>query len=385
MNSWPTVSLIEVCEIEGGTQPPKETFRYEPTEGYVRMLQIQDFKSDETAVFIPEGARMKTCDESDVLIARYGASIGRILRGKAGAYNVALVKTVPDESRVERDFLYHLLNGHGFQHFILNVGSRAAQAGFNKGDLERFQFPLPPLAEQRRIAELLDRAEALRAKRRAALAQLDSLTQSLFLDLFGNPVTNPKGWPSIQLGDLIFSANDGPHVSPRYVEVGIPFLSTRHVRPGGISWEDMKFISPEDAQIHWKKCKPERGDILYTKGGTTGIAKVVDFDDPVAIWVHIALLKTNKSKVEPVWLEAMLNSPFCYRQSQRLTHGIANRDLGLTRMVTIKMYLPPFALQREFARRITALEKLKKAQRASLAELDALFASLQHRAFRGEL
>jgi type I restriction enzyme S subunit len=255
----------------------------------------------------------------------------------------------------------------------------------SKSKFGELTIPVPPLPEQRRIAEVLDRAEALLAKRRAALAQLDSLTQSLFLEIFGDPVANPKGWPSAILGDVIFSASDGPHVSPEYVESGVPFLSTRHVRPEGIVWEDLKFISEDEAQIHWRKCKPERGDILYTKGGTTGIAKVVDFETPVAIWVHIALLKTDKSKVEPLWLEAMLNSPYCYLQSQRLTRGIANHDLGLTRMVRIQIYLPLLSLQREFARRVQAVEKLKTAQRASLAELDALFASLQHRAFRGEL
>ena len=86
-----------------------------------------------------------------------------------------------------------------------------------------------------------------------------------------------------------------------------------------------------------------------------------------------------------IWLEAMLNSPYCYQQSQRFTRGIANHDLGLTRMVKIQIYLPPLSLQREFARRVRSVQKLKTAQRASLAELDALFASLQHRAFRGEL
>ena len=81
----------------------------------------------------------------------------------------------------------------------------------------------------------------------------------------------------------------------------------------------------------------------------------------------------------------MLNGKFCYRQSQVLTHGIANRDLGLTRMSKIRLFLPPLTLQREFAGRAAAVERLKAAQRASLAELDELFASLQHRAFRGEL
>lgn len=259
------------------------------------------------------------------------------------------------------------------------------QATVGREALLAIRIPLPPLPEQRQIADVLDRADALRANRRAVFAHFDALTEAVFLEMFGDPGANPKGWSAARLGDVIYSASDGPHVSPAYVEEGVPFLSTRHVRREGIVWEDLKYVSHEEAVLHWKKCKPERGDVLYTKGGTTGVAKVVDFDRPVAIWVHIALLKTDKSKVEPLWLESMLNSPFCYRQSQQLTRGIANRDLGLTRMVKIKMYLPPLVLQREFAHRIKAVERLKAVQRASLAAVDALFASLQHRAFRGDL
>ena len=99
----------------------------------------------------------------------------------------------------------------------------------------------------------------------------------------------------------------------------------------------------------------------------------------------MALLKTNRNKVDPLWLENMLNSDFCYLQSQRLTHGIANRDLGLKRMVRIQLYLPPLLLQREFAAQVSVVQRLKSVQRASLAKLDTLFASLQQRAFRGEL
>ncbi len=234
-------------------------------------------------------------------------------------------------------------------------------------------------------AAILDQAGALRAKRRHALAQLNALTQSLFLDLFGDPVTNPQHWPTAQLGDVIYSATDGPHVSPAYADEGVPFVSARHIRRGEILWTDLKFISAEDALVHWRKCKPERGDILYTKGGTTGIAKVIDFDQQIALWVHVALLKTNRNKVDPLWLENMLNSDFCYLQSQRFTHGIANRDLGLKRMVRIQLYLPPLLLQREFAAQVSVVQRLKSVQRTSLAKLDTLFASLQQRAFRGEL
>jgi len=125
--------------------------------------------------------------------------------------------------------------------------------------------------------------------------------------------------------------------------------SSSDVRPGELVWDDLKYISVADARAQWRKVKPERDDILSTKGGTTGMAKVVDFDKDVGVWVHIAVLKLRKEVVVPVWLEHMLNSRFCYQQSQELTFGIANRDPGLKRIPRIRIYLPPLPLQQKFA------------------------------------
>lgn len=277
---------------------------------------------------------------------------------------------------------------HWIEHIRPSLAAKGKGATFkqvNKQDIGELEITLPPPPEQRRIADILDQADALRAKRRQALAQLDELQKAIFIEMFGDPVANPKGWPSANLGELIHSASDGPHVSPAYADKGVPFLSARHVRPGEISWNDLKFLSQEDAEIQWKKCKPTRGDILYTKGGTTGLAAVVKTDEQFAVWVHVALLKPNKAVVDSTWLEAMLNSQYCYRQSQDLTHGIANRDLGLKRMVRIQMYHPPLGLQREFSRCMTQVADQKNLQRSALAQHDSLFASLQHRAFQGTL
>ncbi len=389
MSAWPTVSLMEVCEIEGGTQPPKETFRYEPTDGYVRMLQIQDFKSDESAVFIPESARMKTCEERDVLIARYGASIGRILRGKAGAYNVALVKTVPDEARVERDFLYHLLNGHGFQHFVLNVGSRAAQAGFNKGDLERFQFVLPPLAEQRRIAEVLDRAEALRAKRRAALAQLDSLTQSLFLDLFGDTRKERTRWPTVPLEEIVRETKLGLVRSSQEFgpEFPIPYVRMNAItRNGELELGNVQRTHATEAEVEAYRLEP--GDFLFnTRNSEELVGKTALYRGGGLHLFNNNLMRVRfTAKADPVFVAAAFKTAFVQHELNLRKSGTTNvfaiyyKDLR-----SLPLPLPPISLQREFARRVTAVEALKTAQRASLAELDALFATLQHRAFRGEL
>ena len=90
-NNWDMVPLGELCQFQGGTQPPKSKFIHEPKNGYVRLLQIRDFKSDEKAVFVPDDGKLKKCETEDIMIGRYGASVGQIHRGKAGAYNVALI------------------------------------------------------------------------------------------------------------------------------------------------------------------------------------------------------------------------------------------------------------------------------------------------------
>jgi type I restriction enzyme S subunit len=286
------------------------------------------------------------------------------------------VKVLKATDECDSKYLYHFLRQ-----------AKIPDAGYSRHFkfLKELEIPLPPLPEQRRIAAILDKADALRAKRREAIAKLDQLLQSVFLEMFGDPVTNPKSWPVCELGDLIHAAQDGPHVSPEYSESGIPFLSTRHVRAGSIRWEDLKYLSQAEAEIQWRKCRPERGDILYTKGGTTGLAATVETDEPFAVWVHVALLKTNFNRAHPKWLTAMLNSKYCFEQSQRYTHGIANRDLGLKRMVKIKMYQPPLEVQRRFAEFSQHLVRKNEQLIQSSEALDKLFGALQNRAFTGSL
>ncbi len=366
-NGWRELSLGEVATLQRGYDLP-----------------VQDRIFGKVPIFAANGTvgthSEAKCEGPGVITGRSG-TIGKVHYVDHCYWPLNTSLFVKDFHGNNPRFIYYLLSSMRLERFHSGTGVPT----LNRNIVHEERVFLPPAPEQNRIAVILDKTEVLRCKRGSALALLDECNQAIFYDMFGDPVANPNGWPKIVLGDVIHKASDGPHVSPSYVESGIPFLSTRHIRPGIIEWVDLKYISRDDAEVHWRKCKPERGDILYTKGGTTGLAAVVDFDEPFAVWVHVALLKTDKTKVESRWLENMLNSSFCYQQSQRLTHGIANHDLGLQRMVKIEMFLPPISLQREFARRIAAVEKLKVTHRVALSELDALFASLQYRAFRGEL
>ena len=107
--------LGDVCSFQGGSQPPKSNFIQEPKHGYVRLLQIRDFTSDSKAVYIPKELAKRTCEKTDIMIGRYGASVGQIHRGKEGSYNVALIKTIPDLNLINQDYFYYYLQSPIFQ------------------------------------------------------------------------------------------------------------------------------------------------------------------------------------------------------------------------------------------------------------------------------
>ncbi|HEX7681802.1 MAG TPA: restriction endonuclease subunit S [Thermoanaerobaculia bacterium] len=198
----------------------------------------------------------------------------------------------------------------------------------------------------------------------------------------------PKGWAWSELGQLSWSVKDGPHYSPKYAVEGIPFITGGNVRPSGVDFVNAKRISP---QLHIqlsKRCKPELGDILYTKGGTTGIARVNSYKEEFSVWVHVAVLKLVDS-IDRFFVQHALNSPFCYSQAQKFTHGVGNQDLGLTRMIRIAIPLPPLAEQQrivaEVERRLSVIDRLETFVDTNLLRAKNLRQSILHRAFSGNL
>lgn len=187
----PFGSFGDLFDIKGGSQPPKSTFAYEPSPGFVRLLQIRDFERDDKAAYIAEDASSVRCRENDILIARYGASVGRILTGKAGAYNVALTKVVFRSDRVHRRYAYHWLKSDYFQGRIAAVSGRSAQAGFNKEDLFPTQLVLPAYQEQEMVADTLDDLESQIDLARRAQNAVVALKESLRSDLLSGRVRVP--------------------------------------------------------------------------------------------------------------------------------------------------------------------------------------------------
>jgi type I restriction enzyme S subunit len=280
-------------------------------------------------------------------------------------------------------YLYHALSAR--VPAIIAMGVGGAQPNISQGLIKDLKVPLPTLPEQRRIAAILDQADALRAKRREALAQLDSLTQSIFIEMFGDPESNLGGLPVTNLEDLCTRVTDGTHQSPKWESDGIPFLFISNIVNGEISYKTDKFISRETYNELTRRCPIQAGDVLFTTVGSYGNTAVVSGDREFCFQRHIAHIKPNIERLAPQFCAAMLQSPGVRRQVDKAARGVAQKTVNLADLKTLRVFAPPLKMQQAFTARLEALKSIKGLHGQSLCELDALFATIQHRAFRGEL
>lgn len=187
---WEYKKLIDVCDFQGGSQPPKSEWIDHESSGYVRMLQIRDFTQSRkvSPEYVKLTNRTKCCFSDDILIGRYGASLGKILSGIAGAYNVAIMRTIPNETLLSKGYLKYYLMSSIFQSFLLNIGGRAAQAGFNKEDLKCLNIPLTTLDEQSQIVSHLDKLSSnvkqMEERYKKIVEECDALKQAMLRDVF---------------------------------------------------------------------------------------------------------------------------------------------------------------------------------------------------------
>ncbi len=211
--------------------------------------------------------------------------------------------------------------------------------------------------------------------------------QSIFIEMFGDPIATRSCWPNSLLGVACVKISDGTHHSPPIQSSGVPYITAKHLKDYGLDFYLAPwFISPENHRQIYSRCDPKPRDVLYIKdGATTGIAAVNQYDFEFSMLSSLALLRPNTEILNADYLCYWLNNPVVKTEMLGAMAGAAIRRLTLAKIKAVSIPLPSIELQRQFANRVASIQLLKKAQSESLKELDALFASLQHRAFRGEL
>jgi type I restriction enzyme, S subunit len=325
-------------------------------------------------------------DEPLVLLAEDGGHFGS--KTRSIAYKVTGKCWVNNHAHVLRpkpncdvDYLHRVLSFYDVTRFI----SGTTRQKLTKGKAEGMPIPLPSLDEQKRIATILSKADRLRRLRRYARELSDGYLQSVFLEMFGDPVSNPKSLKVVKLGDICSRITDGTHQPPKWSEKGIPFLFVSNVADGELDFNTEKFISHETWLELTERCPIELNDILYTIVGSYGNAALVRTTRPFSFQRHIAHIKPNPNKIHPEFLLGMLQSPGIKKQADKEVRGVAQKTLNLSELKNLLIFTPDWEAQIQYVELRRKYERLRAQQRESARQGEHLFQSLLHRAFRGEM
>lgn len=367
------IKLCDVCDFQGGSQPPKDEWSFDFKAGYIRMLQIRDFTQSERVApeYIKITKTTRTCEADDILIARYGASLGKILTGLAGAYNVAIMRTIPDTNILEKKYLYYYLKSPVFQGFLLNVGSRAAQAGFNKNDLQDLFIPNITRNEQVEIVGILERVETVIESRQKELQKLDDLIKARFIEMFGRPFINNLNWESKQIKNVVNEVKYG--TSKPSVENG----EYKYLRMNNLTYDgrfdltDLKFISLDNDEL--EKCVVRKGDVLFNRTNSLdliGKTADFDFDEDMVIAGYIIRIRL-KETIVPKFFSMYMNTDEVKLHLRTIAKGAVNQaNINAQELQGIPIYIPPIELQKQFADFVKQVDKSRFDIKKSIIELE---------------
>ena len=393
---WPTGALDSIAILDRQSIHPSQAEAATPYLG----LEHLDGDGGINCIQTVGSAGLKSnkfqFSDRHVLFGKLRPYLRKIARPEfSGVCSTDIIPILPKDG-VSRDYLFYFLRTPDTVNLATSRCSGANLPRLSPKQLASFQIPLPPLAEQKRIAAILDAADALRAKRGEALAQLDTLLQSTFLDMFGDPVTNPMGWRVGRLEDYFSETRAGTCCGPfgsalkkhesDNVQTGIPVWGIDNVKPNQFIQERSLFITPAKfAQL--RRYSVEPGDILISRAGTVGrMCVAVPTVKRSIIGSNLIRLTLNPAAMLPVYFACLYT--FCGERLPGLRASGDDRSysfLNTTKLKSLVVPLPRLDLQHHFAAIVESVERQKARQRAHLAELDTLFASLQSRAFRGDL
>ncbi|MAN13321.1 MAG: type I restriction endonuclease subunit S [Dinoroseobacter sp.] len=390
--SWPVVKLGDVAErVDYGLTASAK----EDNEGprFLRITDMQDDAVDWSTVPSCECSEKEFKENElsvgDIVFARTGATTGKsfLIRHlpRPSVFASYLIRVRPTDE-VDSKYLAYFFKSPQYWFQITAMAEGAAQPGVNSSKLKELEIPLPPLPEQKRIAAILDKADAIRRKRQQAIQLADDFLRAVFLDMFGDPVTNPKGWELKTLGELCTKITDGEHGTVKRLESGRLYLMARNIdRKGNLDLSDVSYISEADHQRIYKRCGPEKGDVLLVcVGATIGKALVVPDIGEFSLARSVALLKPGKEIVSE-YLLSLINTDALQRQFVSSGNSSAQAGLYLGKIKEIMVPVPGLKEQLRF-KEIVNFVKEKFSSKINGGNLESDFVlSLSQKAFSGQL
>lgn len=379
------MQLADVANIVMGQSPPGNTYN-DQSVGLPFFQGKAEFGDVSPIAVKWCSSPTRIAEAGDILIS---------VRAPVGPTNVAaeqccigrgLAAIRPFPNELDRDYLLYF-----FKHLEPDLSSKGQGSTFsaiNKKELYGIQVPILPLSEQHRIVDILKRADGIRRLRKQAQDTARQLIPELFIDMFGDPTTNPKGWPIGTIGDCITQAQYGTSKKAHEHDSGLPIIRMGNVLTNGdLDLQNLKYVELDEKDQ--AKYQLETGDILFNRTnskdlvGKTGMWKG-DFEAVAASYFIVA--RTDRNKILPTYLWIYMNTPYMKRRLFDTARGaIGQSNINAKELKALAIPIPPIELQERFEVRLEGIQSITVQQEAAQDSAESSFQSLLHRAFSGIL
>ena len=384
-HNWNYKTIGDVCTsvTDGSHNPPKGIDKSD-----YRMISSQNI-FDDNLILTDDSVRYlskenhiiedkRTRLQKDVVLLTIVGTIGRacILTGNEGPLTLqrSVAALHPSEEILPR-FLLHTLIGN---RTTLNQEAHGiAQKGLYLKQLSALRIPVPTIEEQQKIVSELDKINELIRLKKEQLKDYDNLAQSIFYEMFGDPVENEKGWEERTMQDLCVNIVDCPHSTPKKVDyiTDYPCIRTSELRGGSISWATMQYLDEDEYNIRIARLKPEAGDIVFGREGTIGDAVILPLGYNFSLGQRTMLLRADTSIVSNIFLHRIILSDWIRHQIEYVNVSSTVAHVNIKDFKKFTVPLPPLPLQQLFAQRIELIEKQKAEVQRTIADLETLLAS----------
>lgn len=386
--SFPTIPLGELGDIQTGSTPA--TSNEEFWGGDVPFVTPGELDAESPIYFAPrtlstagvENARL--IKANSILVCCIG-SLGKTgVAGRDLVTNQQINSIKFDETKILHRYGFHACRQ--LKDRLISIAPATTVPIVSKSKFAELKIPVPPISKQRRIAAILDKADALRAKRREALAHLDHLAQSIFVEMFGDPITGAKGCTPKKLADCVSKLEYGPRFyNEAYSSDGIRIVRITDLdQSGSLDFDAMPRMAVDEQTEKQFVLQP--GDIVFARtGATVGKVALIRASDPPSIaGAYFIRLRFDES-VLPLYAFSVLRAKSVQALIAKQSRQAAQQNFSGPGLRALPMPVPPMARQLTFAGQVEKIGTERQKFEASLAEMDMLISSLQHRAFTGEL
>ncbi len=384
-------ALGDLVNIKGGGTPSKAVPEY--WGGSIPWASVKDFKSsvlETTADYITELGVKNSA--TSVIPAGTIVVPTRMALGKVAITSVNLAINqdlkailILDEQALDKGYLHRFLESQAGE--IEKQGKGATVKGITLDVLRNIEIPLPPLAEQQRIAAILDQADALRRKRQQAIDLADQFLRSVFLDMFGDPVSNPKGWGIHNIHDACLDIVDCVNRTAPVVDYETPYkmIRTTNVRNYEIDLSTVRYVEKESYEKWTRRLLPKRGDIVFTREAPAGEAGIIETDDTVFLGQRTMHFRPDGSKVTPDFMLYELMGPGIKHQIDRMSTGSTVKHLSVPECKKFSIRMPPLELQERFSTIVKRVKSSRAHFLSSRTKIEDCFGSVSQQAFSGQL